>query len=172
MVAEASILASPKGRAWFAAGAVAYAAALAIVLLWPVHVDGEGGLFRFDPILDLLGRFGIPVWASYPIVEFVGNAALFLPLGVLWALATDRWPAILRILSAGVLATLISAGAETVQGRLLSDRTMDPRDILANAVGAAIGATATVLAVRAVRRRGEPERATSPDQGVGPSAGS
>ncbi|RZS68062.1 VanZ like protein [Agromyces ramosus] len=172
MVAEASILANPKGRAWFAAGAVAYAAALAIVLLWPVHVDGEGGLFRFDPILNLLARFGIPIWASYPIVEFVGNAALFLPLGVLWALATDRWPAVLRILSAGVLATLISAGAETVQGRLLSDRTMDPRDILANAVGAAVGAFATVLAVRAARRRGESDRATSPDQRVGPTAGS
>ena len=165
-------MASPRGRGWLAAGAVAYATALAIVLLWPVHVDGEGGLFRFDPILNLLARFGIPIWASYPIVEFVGNAALFLPLGVLWALATDRWPAILRILTAGVLATLISAGAETVQGRLLADRTMDPRDILANAVGAAIGATATVLAVRAVRRRDEPDRPTSPGQRTGPSSGS
>jgi hypothetical protein len=63
------------------------------VLFWPVHVDGRGGLFRFDPVLDLLGRFGIPAWASYPFVEFAANAALFLPLGVLWALVVDRWPA-------------------------------------------------------------------------------
>ena len=98
MVAEASVNSGPRERRWLAAAAVLYAAAVAIVLFWPVHVDGVGGLFRFDPVLDLLGRFGIPAWASYSMLEFVSNAALFLPLGVLWALAVDRWPAVLRIL--------------------------------------------------------------------------
>ena len=70
MVAEASVNSGPRGRRWLAAAAALYAAAVAIVLFWPVHVDGDGGLFRFDPVLDLLGRFGIPAWASYSILEF------------------------------------------------------------------------------------------------------
>ena len=69
MVADASAT-NPLWRRLLAATAVLYAAALAIVLFWPVHVDGRGGLFRFDPVLNLLGRFGIPAWASYPFVEF------------------------------------------------------------------------------------------------------
>jgi glycopeptide antibiotics resistance protein len=153
VVTEASVTASPQGRRWLAAGAALYAAALALVLFWPVHVDGQGGLFRFGPLLHLLGRFGIPSWASYPVIEFLGNAALFLPLGVLWALATDRWPAALRIVTAGLLGAAISTGAELAQRFLLADRTMDPRDVVANAAGATVGAIATVLVARGVRRR-------------------
>jgi len=152
VVAEASVNSGPRERRWLAAAAVLYAAAVATVLFWPVHVDGVGGLFRFDPVLDLLGRFGIPAWASYSMLEFGSNAALFLPLGVLWALAVDRWPAVLRILTAGLLAAAISIGAELVQGAFIADRTMDPRDVVANSLGALIGAIAVVLVVRGVRR--------------------
>ena len=154
MVAEASANAGPRGRRWLAAAAALYAAAVAIMLFWPVHVDGEGGLFRFDPVLHLLGRFGIPAWASYSILEFVSNAALFLPLGVLWTLAADRWPAVLRVVTAGLLAAAISIAAEVVQGAFLADRTMDPRDVVANTLGAVTGALATVLVVRALPRGG------------------
>ena len=152
MVADASATTNPLWRRLLAATAVLYAAALAIVLFWPVHVDGRGGLFRFDPVLNLLGRFGIPAWASYPFVEFGANAALFLPLGVLWALVVDRWPAVLRVVTAGVLGATISVVAELGQGLLMADRTMDPRDVVANGIGATIGALATVLVVHAVRR--------------------
>ena len=114
MVAEASVNSGPRGRRWLAAAAALYAAAVAIVLFWPVHVDGDGGLFRFDPVLDLLGRFGIPAWASYSALEFVSNAALFLPLGVLWALA-GRVSRYRRVVTAGLLAAVVSIGAELVQ---------------------------------------------------------
>ena len=151
MVADASATTDLLGRRLLAASVALYAAALAVVLFWPVHVDGRGGLFRFDPVLDLLGRFSIPAWASYPFVEFAANAALFLPLGVLWSLAADRWPILLRILTAGLLAAAISIGAELVQGAFMADRTMDPRDVVANTLGALIGAIAAVLVVRVVR---------------------
>jgi VanZ family protein len=137
-----------------ATSSVLYFAALAVVLLWPVHVDGRGGLFRFEPMLHMLAWFGIPAWAGYPFVEFAANSALFLPLGVLLALVLDRRPSALRIVTAGVLGAATSVAAELAQGLLMVNRTMDPRDVLANGVGAAIGAIATVLVAHAVRRRG------------------
>ena len=155
MVADASATTNLLGRRLLAASVALYAAALAVVRFWPVHVDGRGGLFRFDPVLDLLGRFGIPAWASYPFVEFAANAALFLPLGVLWVLVVDRWPAVLRVVKAGALGAAISLVAELGQGLLMADRTMDPRDVVANGIGATIGAIGAVLVVHAVRRRGE-----------------
>ena len=153
MVADASATTDSLGRRVLAASAALYVAALSIVLSWPVHVDGRGGLFRFEPVLQLLARFGIPAWASYPFVEFTANAVLFLPLGVLWALFVDRWPAVIGVVTAGVLGAAISVVAELGQGFLLADRTMDPRDVVANGIGATIGATATVLIVHAVHRR-------------------
>jgi glycopeptide antibiotics resistance protein len=119
-----------------------------------VHVDGRGGLFRFDPVLHVLAWFGIPAWAGYPFVEFAANAALFLPLGVLMALVLNHWPAGLRIVTAGVLGAATSVAAELAQGLLMVNRTMDPRDVVANGVGAAVGATVAVLVAHAVRRRG------------------
>jgi glycopeptide antibiotics resistance protein len=153
MVADAPAATGAYGRRVLATSAALYVTALAIVLSWPVHVDGRGGLFRFEPVLDLLARVGIPAWASYPFVEFAANAALFLPLGVLWALVVDRWPAVLRVLTAGVLGATISVVAELGQGFLLAGRTMDSRDVAANAIGATIGAIATVLVMQVVRRR-------------------
>jgi glycopeptide antibiotics resistance protein len=135
-----------------AASAALYVAVLAIVLSWPVHVDGRGGLFRFDPLLHLLARFGIPAWASYPFLEFTANAVLFVPLGVLWALIVDRWRAALRIVTAALLGATISVIAELAQGFLMAERTMDARDVVANGIGAAVGAIATVLVMHGVRR--------------------
>jgi glycopeptide antibiotics resistance protein len=135
-----------------ATSAALYVAVLAIVLSWPVHVDGRGGLFRFDPLLQLLARFGIPAWASYPFLEFTANAVLFVPLGVLWALIVDRWRAVLRIVTAALLGATISVIAELAQGFLMAERTMDARDVVANGIGAAVGAIATVLVMHGVRR--------------------
>jgi glycopeptide antibiotics resistance protein len=135
-----------------ATSAALYVAVLAIVLSWPVHVDGRGGLFRFDPLLHLLARFGIPAWASYPFLEFTANAVLFVPLGVLWALIVDRWRAALRIVTAALLGATISVIAELAQGFLMAERTMDARDVVANGIGSAVGAIATVLVMHGVRR--------------------
>ena len=151
MIADASTLIRLR---LLATSAVLYFAALAVVLLWPVHVDGRGGLFRFEPVLHVLAWFGIPAWAGYPFVEFAANAVLFLPLGVLSALVLDRRPAVVRIVTAGSLGAAISVAAELTQGLLMMNRTMDPRDVVANGIGAAVGATVAVLVAHAVRRRG------------------
>jgi len=132
--------------------AMAYALALAVVLFWPTHVDGDGGFIRFDPVLDLIAGLGIPAWASYPWVEFAANAALFAPLGVLWV-AAARAPRFRRIASAALIGAVVSIGAEVVQHVFIGERTTDPRDVVANTIGSASGALAAVLVVRSVGRR-------------------
>jgi glycopeptide antibiotics resistance protein len=149
VVAEAEGRSLLRRRRVLAAIATAYAVALAIVLFWPTHVDGEGGFVRFDPVLDALAALGIPAWASYPWVEFAANAALFVPLGVLWA-AAARTPRLRRAASAALIGAGVSIVAELGQRLLLDERTTDPRDVVANTLGAVLGALATVFVLRAL----------------------
>ncbi|MBT2518495.1 VanZ family protein [Streptomyces sp. ISL-90] len=153
MAADAASRPTHRRRWWLVACAVAYAAALGIVLLWPVHVDGEGGLFPSRPILTFLEGFGIPAWASYPWVEFGANATLFAPLGALWV-AAARDPRARDVATAAAVGAAVSVAAEAAQGLFISARTVDARDVLANAVGAVLGAVAIVALDRALGRQG------------------
>jgi hypothetical protein len=127
-----------RAAAWALA---AYVAAVAVVLLSPVSperlVAATTALLRDDLGLVMV-RQG---W-----VEFAANVALFVPVGLLVTLVTRRlWLGV-------VLALVLSAGAELVQ-ELLPGRTASLRDVLANTLGAAIGAAVAAIAVRAARSR-------------------
>ncbi|ANJ26278.1 VanZ family protein [Agromyces aureus] len=143
---------SRQRRIALAVAATAYAAALAVVLFWPAHIDGDGGFIRFDPLLRALAAFGIPAWASYAFVEFAFNAVLFVPLGMLLAAASQR-SAVRRIAVAVVAGLVVSCLAELVQHVFLPGRTTDLRDVLANTLGAGLGAAVVVVADYVVRRR-------------------
>jgi hypothetical protein len=83
-------------------------------------------------------------------VEFGANVALFAPLGVLVTLAFRRaWAGI-------AAAVVLSAGVELAQ-LLLPGRTASARDVLANVLGAALGAFVVVVLRAAARRRHEKE---------------
>ncbi|MBM7504006.1 VanZ family protein [Agromyces aurantiacus] len=143
---------APRGRRrwWVAVLAVLYSIVLAVTLLWPVHVDGEGGFVRTDPLLDLLASWGVGAAVRYPLVEAAGNVLLFVPMGALWV-AWSRRPRWSSVLSAAGLATAVSLAAEVAQATVLPERTFDLRDALANLGGAAIGAAITLLAIRSWR---------------------
>lgn len=126
---------------------IAYGIGLGIVLFWPVHVDGEGGLIRVDGAIELLGRLGVPAGIRYPLVQSSLNAVLFMPFGALWA-AWFRRQRMHLVASATLLAAAVSLAAEIVQARYLPERTFDLRDVIANAVGAGLGALLVVLAAR------------------------
>jgi glycopeptide antibiotics resistance protein len=148
VAAEPATASQARVNRWLIAAATAYASALVVVLLWPTHVDGEGGFIRFEPILDVLSALGIPAWASYPWVEFAANVALFVPLGMLCVAA--RAPRLRWIATATVLAAAISIGAEALQHLVVPDRTTDARDVVANVAGAALGALAVISIARRV----------------------
>lgn len=128
-----------RRTAWVAAGFAAYVSAALVILLSPVSPEAVVAAIT-GWIQDGLGltivRQG---W-----VEFAANVALFAPLGILVTLAMRRaWAGV----AAGVV---LSAGAEVAQ-LLLPGRTASARDVLANVLGAALGAL-LVLVVRALRR--------------------
>ncbi len=134
-------------RAWVLVVTVLYSILLGVVLFWPVHVDGEGGLFDPAALLGLLGSWGFPASLRYPLVESAGNTLMFLPLGALW-IAWVRRPRWRSVVAAMVIALAVSLAAEIVQARYLPDRTFDPRDMVANTIGAGLGAAIALLAVR------------------------
>jgi VanZ family protein len=134
-------------RGWVFLVTVLYSIGLALMLFWPVHVDGEGGFVRADWLLGVLGSWGVSPEVRYPLVESAGNAFMFMPLGALW-IAWVRRPRWWSVVGAMAIAVAVSIVAELVQGRYLPDRTFDPRDMVANTVGAGMGAAIALLAVR------------------------
>lgn len=102
-------------------GGLLYGVGLAVVGLWPQHVDRS---------LTLGGH-----WLYGPL-ELAANIALFVPLGAFAMLSTRRmrW----RWAVAGAL--VLSGFLELVQSLALPGRTGSVQDVLANTVGAALGA--------------------------------
>ncbi len=104
-------------------------------------------------LLHLLGRFPLTDWVTYSFLEFWANVAMFVPVGLFFVLLLGRrrwWLAIL-------LGVLLTVAIEFVQV-FLPDRVSDPRDILANSVGALVGVVIAVIvtwpaAVRRARER-------------------
>lgn len=133
------------------AWAGAYALALVVIALWPTHIDSA-----FDVNQTFVGQWlldrGLTSYEAYWLIEFWSNVALYGPLGIL-AMAiipTLRW------WQAVALAVAVSGTFELLQG-LLSGRTASLQDVVANTLGAAIGAGLVVL-VRAVRGVGAPRQ--------------
>ncbi len=74
-------------------------------------------------------------WLTYPRIEFGANVVMFVPFGVLVALILRRW-----WLLAVPLAFAASGLIEVGQGLFLAQRTASPLDVVANVLGAAVGA--------------------------------
>jgi glycopeptide antibiotics resistance protein len=104
-------------------------------------------------LLAFFSRYASTDWITYSFLEFWSNVLMFIPVGLFFLLLLGRrrwWLAI----GLGVMLTL---GIEFVQ-QYLPDRVSDPRDILANSLGALVGVVAALLvtwpaAVRRARER-------------------
>ena len=130
--------------------AAAYAVAAIVLVLAPWGWE----LNRLTVALYTTLRFDVPIAPAWVRPEHVGmllNVLLFVPAGALLvALARLRW------WQAVAVAALASASVETVQSQWL-DRVGEWNDLLANTLGAAIGALAvTLLSRRRSPRAGPP----------------
>ncbi|WP_186467011.1 VanZ family protein [Arthrobacter sp. UKPF54-2] len=130
-------------------GLTAYVAVLAAVALWPQPVDRPIGEL-LHRALRALHRRGIPDWVDYPLVESVSNVLLFVPLGALvaWIIGRSYW-------WVGAAAGLLtSCVIELAQLLFLPARVPTLADVLANTIGALLGA----LLVLPIMRRRRPVR--------------
>ena len=118
--------------------AAGVAAAVLVLNPWQLHDLAASSIARS------LHHIGFPSLPGFPATEFVGNIAMFMPLGLLGALLVPRgrWWAVLGALVAS------SVGIETVQALALPYRTASTHDVLANSLGAAIGVALALLVPR------------------------
>jgi glycopeptide antibiotics resistance protein len=95
-------------------------------------------------------------WIDFALVEFAANIILFVPMGVivLLLLGRERWWVVIAV---GVIA---SCWIELAQGVWLPSRVADPRDLVSNSLGTALGVALVFLAAvpRARRVRGIDKR--------------
>lgn len=111
-----------------------YLVALAGVAFWPTPVDRPVA-GKLQIALFALHAAGLPKLINYNFVEFASNILMFVPIGVLAALA---FPSLHRgrIVMAAFLG---SCGMEAGQLLFLSDRIPSAMDIVANTGGATLG---------------------------------
>lgn len=128
-----------------------YLVALALIALWPTPVDRIANR-QLVRILIKLHDHGVPGWFSYALIEFSANIVLFLPVGMLSVilLGSARW----------WVAILIGFGAscliELSQLVFLPSRYATLMDVLANTIGAALGAGLALIVLGAVTARSGP----------------
>lgn len=130
---------------YLSAATFVYLGVVAWLTLSPQAPDQrDGPLWQFALFLD---RFPATQWLTFNDLEFVANIALFVPLGLFFVLLVGKrrwWLAL-------ALAMALTLGIELAQ-QFIPSRVADPRDILSNSLGAAIGIVIT-LSVAAIRQR-------------------
>ena len=120
--------------------AAAYLAALAVLTLWPEHIDAAAG-----PLYAALAQ-AMP--AAFPLgVETTLNVVLLVPFGVILGIVLPGRPFVILGL-AWVVPLLI----EIAQGVFLPGRTSSAIDVAANTLGGVIGAMGVSTARRLSRR--------------------
>lgn len=123
-----------------------YAVAAIVLLLSPIAPHDI-----IEWVFDLLHGVGLTGF-GIGWVEFIGNIVLFIPIGLfLTVLVRNQW-------LGAALAVVFSIAVELVQV-LLPARTTSLRDVLANGIGAVVGAAIAWFIIR--RHRREPPPATT-----------
>jgi glycopeptide antibiotics resistance protein len=116
--------------------------AVLVVLLAPHHTDLPIAWLSASHLLGDAADGGTPLWWA---LEDLGNIALFLPLGAVLV----RW---LQPFVAWLVAVGASIACETAQ-LWIPTRHASVRDVLMNAIGAALGVALVLLLRRIARHR-------------------
>jgi hypothetical protein len=142
-----------RTRAAAALIGLAYTALVLLLTIGPVRQRFVGSEADRG-VLDWRSWFELSTWREGTASEFVANVLLFLPWGALAvvALGGRRW--MLAAAGAGALTLAIEIA------QIPTARISDPRDLVANALGALLG-IALGVAVDAARSASRERRATA-----------
>ena len=130
---------------------VAYLALVGVVTLAPMPEHGRNSIIW--RVVEVFQRFSMTRWLDFATVEFLANVAMFVPLGLFFVLLLGRgrwWLAILF----GIGLTLVIELAQ----QFLPSRVSDPRDLVANAIGATLGVLVALVMTAAKARRLKAQR--------------
>lgn len=130
---------------------VGYLVVIGLMTLGPQPVTATSSRILFR-LLRFFGDHSSTHWITYDRVEFSANIVMFVPVGVLFLLILGRRRWWLATLIGVALTVTIELSQRGIAGRV-----SDPRDILANSVGAFIGVLIALLAT-IPRRVGTPTR--------------
>jgi VanZ family protein len=114
-----------------------YALALAAIAFWPTHVDRNVDVLDFSAARWVRDH-GMSPDVVYAVIELGANVALFVPFGVLAMLLSVRVTSVRAVLAAAA----VSGAIEVVQALARPERTATISDVVANVLGAAVGAGA------------------------------
>ncbi|MDJ0313993.1 VanZ family protein [Arthrobacter sp. H35-D1] len=112
----------------------AYLVALVLIVFWPTPVDrpAAGSLNHF---IAWIHRRSVPTFIGYGKIEFSANIAMFIPMGIIASAWTKQaWAGLL-------VGFMASVCIELAQALFLAERFASGLDVLANTLGAGIGAT-------------------------------
>lgn len=138
----------------FAVLAAVYLGVVAALTLGPTLWRTRATQVDYD-VLSLSTWLDPETWTRIASAEFVANVLLFVPLGLLLRLAIPR----ITWIGAGAAGGAVSLAIEVLQ--VWTPRVSDPRDLLANTLGAVIGAlVGAVVAVAVTVARPDTRDAT------------
>lgn len=143
----------PRRSRWILAAGSAYALAIAVVGLWPTHVDQDFDAVNWPPVKWILDRLDLTPPHGYDLVEFTANVLWFAPFGLLLRALRPGWSWLTVILT----GALVSAAIEILQAVSRPGRSADVRDVVANTLGVALGCLVYAGLHRLRRASGPPE---------------
>lgn len=125
---------------------VAYLALVGWLTLSPVSGSDQFSLLW--RLADFFERHRATEWITFNHIEFAANVAMFVPIGLFFVLLLGRrqwWLAI-------ALGVLLTVGIELAQQNI-ANRVSDPRDLVANSLGAILGTLLALVLTAAKARR-------------------
>lgn len=125
---------------------LAYLALVGWLTLSPLSGQNQFG-FLWD-LTEFFERHASTEWITFNVIEFTANVLMFVPIGLFFVLLLGRrqwWLAI-------VLGVLLTVGIEFAQQNI-ANRVSDPRDLVANSMGAIIGTLLALVLTAAKARR-------------------
>lgn len=124
----------------------AYLGLVGWLTLSPLQSNNQFG-FLWD-LADFFQSHRRTEWITFSVIEFTANIAMFVPIGLFFVLLLGRrqwWLAIL-------LGVGLTFAIELAQQNI-ANRVSDPRDLLANSLGAIIGTLLALVLTAAKARR-------------------
>jgi glycopeptide antibiotics resistance protein len=115
--------------------AVLYALAVALIVFWPSSDHASDSV---DWMTGILHTIGAPSEPTARLVEFLANVAMFVPLSLLGSVLLDRWSRGFWL----IVGFAASSGIELAQLVFLGGRSATMVDVVANTLGALVGAYA------------------------------